>query len=65
MDSDFQLMSTEEYGYRVNGDMKQELKAQKFKKERLDRLLSIFTEDDISGKTKERIEYILNGWFVF
>lgn len=44
--------------------MNQELKVQKFKNERLERLLSISTEDDISGKRKERIEHILNRYLV-
>lgn len=56
-------MSTEEYGYKVNEDMKQELKSQKFKNERLERLLSIFTGDDINGETKERMTEWLAGEF--
>lgn len=63
MNSNLQLMSTEEYGYKINEDMKQELKAQKFKNERLERLLSIFTEEDISEKTKERMTEWLAGEF--
>ncbi|ELZ84476.1 hypothetical protein C455_00047 [Haloferax larsenii JCM 13917] len=56
-------MSSEEFGYKLNQEMKEELKAQKFKNERLRRLLEVFTGDSIDGETKDRMAEWLAGEF--